>query len=87
MGNASAVNDAAAVVALASAGYADSHGMAARWAALSPMATPGSSRGSCRSARCRPFRKVLDRSGLKVDEIDVFEVNEELAELDVVIER
>ena len=31
-------------------------------------------------------RKVLDRSGLKVDEIDVFEVNEELAELDVVIE-
>ena len=84
-GNASGVNDAAAVVALASADYADSHGMAA----LGRLVTYGHAGVEPRILQIGPVpavRKVLDRSGLKVDEIDVFEVNEELAELNVIIE-
>ena len=51
----------------------------ARWAASSPTVTPAWSRGSWGSARCRRSSMVLDRAGLKVDEIDVFEVNEAFA--------
>ena len=76
-GNASGINDAAAAVVLASERR--------RRSGLTPLgrlvgyATPASSRGSWAWARCRPSRKVLDRTGLKVDDIDVFEVNEAFA--------
>jgi acetyl-CoA C-acetyltransferase len=77
-GNASGVNDAAAAVVLASAGYADSHGLASlgRLIAYSHAGVEPRVMGI---GPVPAVRKVLDRSGLKVDEIDVFEVNEAFA--------
>jgi len=77
-GNASGINDAAAAVVLASAGYADSHGLAplGRLIAYSHAGVEPRIMGI---GPVPAVRKVLDRSGLKVDEIDVFEVNEAFA--------
>jgi acetyl-CoA C-acetyltransferase len=77
-GNASGVNDAAAAVVLASVGYADSHGLASlgRLIAYSHAGVEPRVMGI---GPVPAVRKVLDRSGLKVDEIDVFEVNEAFA--------
>ena len=55
------------------------------WRALGRLITYGHAGVEPRILQIGPVpavRKVLDRSGLKVDEIDVFEVNEELAELE-----
>jgi acetyl-CoA C-acetyltransferase len=77
-GNASGVNDAAAAVVLASADYANSHGLAplGRLIAYSHAGVEPRIMGI---GPVPAVRKVLDRSGLKVDEIDVFEVNEAFA--------
>jgi acetyl-CoA C-acetyltransferase len=77
-GNASGVNDAAAAVMLASAGYADRHGLAplGRLIAYSHAGVEPRIMGI---GPVPAVRKVLDRAGLKVDEIDVFEVNEAFA--------
>jgi acetyl-CoA C-acetyltransferase len=77
-GNASGVNDAAAAVLLASAGYADRHGLAplGRLIAYSHAGVEPRIMGI---GPVPAVRKVLDRAGLKVDEIDVFEVNEAFA--------
>ena len=77
-GNASGINDAAAAVILASESFVN-RTASARLAGWSATATPGSSRGSWAWARFPATRKVLDRTGIKVDEIDVFEVNEAFA--------
>ncbi len=77
-GNASGVNDAAAAVVLASAAYAQTHGLhpMGRLVAYSHAGVEPRVMGI---GPVPAVRKVLDRSGLKVDEIDVFEVNEAFA--------
>jgi acetyl-CoA C-acetyltransferase len=77
-GNASGVNDAAAAVVMASAAYADAHGLRpmGRLVAYSHAGVEPRVMGI---GPVPAVRKVLDRSGLKLDEIDVFEVNEAFA--------
>ncbi len=77
-GNASGMNDAAAAVVLASSAYASSHG-------LQPMGRlVGYSHAGVepRVMGIGPVpavRMLLEKTGLKLDEIDVFEVNEAFA--------
>jgi acetyl-CoA C-acetyltransferase len=77
-GNASGMNDAAAAVVLASSAYASSHG-------LQPLGRlVGYSHAGVepRIMGIGPIpavKKVLEKTGLKLDEIDVFEVNEAFA--------
>ena len=93
-GNASGINDAAAAVVLASGSFVTSH----RLAPLGRLAGYGHAGVEPRIMGMGPVpatRKVLDRTGLKTDQIDVFEVNEAFAaqalavvrELDLPAER
>jgi len=93
-GNASGINDAAAAVVLASESFLTSNG----FAPLGRLVGYGHAGVEPRIMGMGPVpatRKVLDRTGLKVDEIDVFEVNEAFAaqalavarELDLPAER
>ena len=77
-GNAAGVNDAAAAVVLASSAYAKSHGLAplGRLVAYSHAGVEPRIMGI---GPVPAVRKVLDRAGLKVDDIDLFEVNEAFA--------
>ncbi len=77
-GNASGINDAAAAVVLASASFARDHGLApmGRLVAYSHAGVEPRIMGI---GPIPATRKVLDKTGLKVDEIDVFEVNEAFA--------
>ncbi len=93
-GNASGVNDAAAAVMLADADFADSHGLRpiGRLVAYSHAGVQPRIMGM---GPVPAVRAVLDRAGLKIDEIDLFEVNEAFAaqalavvrELDLPAER
>src|SRR5579872_5206306 len=77
-GNASGVNDAAAAVVLASESFVNSNG----FTPLGRLVGYGHAGVEPRIMGMGPVpatRKVLDRTGLKVDEIDVFEVNEAFA--------
>jgi acetyl-CoA C-acetyltransferase len=77
-GNSSGINDAAAAVVLASGSFVDGSG-------LTPMgrlvgyAHAGVEPRIMGMGPVPATRKVLDRTGIKVDEIDVFEVNEAFA--------
>ena len=93
-GNASGINDAAAAVVLASESFVQSNGLTP----LGRLVGYGHAGVEPRIMGMGPVpatRKVLDRTGLKVDEIDVFEVNEAFAaqalavtrELDLPAER
>ncbi len=77
-GNAAGVNDAAAAVILASGDYASSHGHTplGRLVAYSHAGVEPRIMGI---GPVPAVRLVLERAGLKVDEIDVFEVNEAFA--------
>src|SRR6266702_3807587 len=77
-GNASGVNDAAAAVMLADAGFADSRGLRP----IGRLVTYSHAGVQPRIMGMGPVpavRAALDRAGLKIDEIDLFEVNEAFA--------
>ena len=77
-GNASGLNDAAAAVVIASESFVNRHGLTP----LGRLVGYGHAGVEPRIMGMGPVpatRKVLDRTGLKVDEIDVFEVNEAFA--------
>jgi acetyl-CoA C-acetyltransferase len=77
-GNASGINDAAAAVVLASESFVNNNG----YTPLGKLVGYGHAGVEPRIMGMGPVpatRKVLDRTGLKVDEIDVFEVNEAFA--------
>ena len=77
-GNASGINDAAAAVVLAAGSFADSHGMSplGRLVAYSHAGVEPRIMGM---GPVPAVRKVLDRAAMKLDQIDLFEVNEAFA--------
>ncbi|HYZ55172.1 MAG TPA: acetyl-CoA C-acyltransferase family protein [Streptosporangiaceae bacterium] len=77
-GNASGMNDAAAAVVLTSGAYASSHGLQpmGRLVAYSHAGVEPRVMGI---GPVPAVRKVLERSGLKLDEMDVIELNEAFA--------
>jgi len=77
-GNASGVNDAAAAVLLADADYAERHA-ASPLGRLVAYAHAGVEPRVMGMGPVPAVRKVLDRSDVKLDDIDVFEVNEAFA--------
>jgi acetyl-CoA C-acetyltransferase len=77
-GNASGLNDAAAAVVLASGSFVAGSGLTPI-GKLTGYAHAGVEPRIMGMGPVPATRKVLDRTGLKVDEIDVFEVNEAFA--------
>src|SRR5438876_960021 len=77
-GNASGLNDAAAAVVLASGSFVASSGLTPI-GKLAGYAHAGVEPRIMGMGPVPATRKVLDRTGLKVDEMDVFEVNEAFA--------
>jgi len=77
-GNASGVNDAAAAVVLADGDYAERHGFTPL-GRLVAYAHAGVEPRIMGIGPVPAIRTVLDRAGLKLDDIDLFEVNEAFA--------
>jgi acetyl-CoA C-acetyltransferase len=77
-GNSSGVVDGAAALLWASPEYAAAHGLRPRGRLVSA-ATAGDCPTLMLNAPVAAARKVLDRAGLTVDDIDLFEVNEAFA--------
>jgi acetyl-CoA C-acetyltransferase len=77
-GNASGINDAAAAVVLATDGYAREHGLTAL-GRLVGYAHAGVEPRVMGIGPVPAVRSVLERTGIKLDDIDVFEVNEAFA--------
>lgn len=77
-GNSSGVVDGAAAVLLASPEYARKHGLKAR-ARVVAFANVGDSPTLMLNAPVPAARKVLEKAGLTVDDIDLWEINEAFA--------
>jgi len=77
-GNSSGVVDGAAAVLLASPAYAKKQGLKPR-ARVIAMANMGDSPTLMLNAPVPAARKVLEKAGLTVDDIDLFEINEAFA--------
>lgn len=77
-GNSSGLNDGAAALLIASESAAARHGLAPR-ARVVAMASTGVAPRVMGIGPVSAARKVLDRAGLDVDRIDVFELNEAFA--------
>jgi acetyl-CoA C-acetyltransferase len=77
-GNSSGVVDGAAAILLASEDYAKAHGLRAR-ARVVATANMGDDPTLMLNAPVPAARKVLDKAGLTVSDIDLFEVNEAFA--------
>lgn len=77
-GNSSGVVDGAAAVLLASPDYAKKHGLKPR-ARVVAMANIGDSPTLMLNAPVPAARKVLQKAGLTLDDIDLFEINEAFA--------
>ncbi len=74
-GNSSGVVDGAAALLLASPTYADKHGLKPR-ARIVATANMGDCPTLMLNAPVPAAKKVLERAGLTIDDIDVFEINE-----------
>ncbi len=77
-GNSSGVVDGAAAVLLASPDYARKHGLKAR-ARVVAFANVGDSPTLMLNAPVPAARKVLEKAGLRVEDVDLWEVNEAFA--------
>jgi acetyl-CoA C-acetyltransferase len=77
-GNSSGVVDGAAALLLASPGYAKKHGLKPR-ARVVAMANMGDSPTLMLNAPVPAARKALEKAGLTLDDIDLFEINEAFA--------
>jgi acetyl-CoA C-acetyltransferase len=77
-GNSSGVVDGAAAVLLASKEYAEAHGMKPR-ARVVAMANVGDDPTLMLNAPVPAARKALEKAGLTVDDIDLWEINEAFA--------
>ena len=77
-GNSSGVVDGAAAILLASGDYAKAHGLTPR-ARIVATATVGDDPTLMLNAPVPAARKILDRAGMTIDDIDLFEVNEAFA--------
>jgi len=77
-GNSSGVVDGAAALLLASPDYARAHGLAPRARVLA-MANMGDSPTLMLNAPVPAARKVLAKAGLRIEDIDLFEINEAFA--------
>ena len=77
-GNSSGVVDGAAAVLLTSGAYAKKHGLKPR-ARVVAMANMGDSPTLMLNAPVPAARKVLEKAGLTLDDIDLFEINEAFA--------
>jgi acetyl-CoA C-acetyltransferase len=77
-GNSSGVVDGAAAVLLASPDYAKKHGLKPRARVLA-MANMGDSPTLMLNAPVPAAKKVLEKAGLTIDDIDLFEINEAFA--------
>ena len=77
-GNSSGVVDGAAAILLASRKYADAHGLKARGRVVAT-ANIGDSPTLMLNAPVPAARKVLEKAGLTVDDIDLWEINEAFA--------
>jgi acetyl-CoA C-acetyltransferase len=77
-GNSSGVVDGAAALLLASPDYAGAHGLAAR-ARVVATANMGDDPTLMLNAPVPAAHKVLDRAGMTLDDIDLFEINEAFA--------
>ena len=77
-GNSSGVVDGAAAILWASGDYAAAHGLAPR-ARVVATANMGDDPTLMLNAPVPAARKVLDRAGLTIDDIDLFEINEAFA--------
>jgi acetyl-CoA C-acetyltransferase len=77
-GNSSGVVDGAAAILLASESYAKKHGMKPRGRVVA-MANMGDSPTLMLNAPVPAARKVLEKAGLTIDDIDLFEINEAFA--------
>lgn len=77
-GNSSGVVDGAAAILLTSKKYADKHGLKPR-AKIIAMANVGDSPTLMLNAPVPAARKALEKAGLTVDDIDLWEINEAFA--------
>ena len=77
-GNSSGVVDGAAAILLASPAYAKKHGLKPR-ARVVAMANMGDSPTLMLNAPVPAAKKVLEKAGLTLDDIDLFEINEAFA--------
>jgi acetyl-CoA acetyltransferase family protein len=85
-GNAAGVNDGAAAVVVTSRSFADERGLEAR-AVVRSWASAGVLPADTGLAPSLAIPKALDRAGLKIADIDLWEINEAFASVPVAVTR